>query len=855
MKRGKNMKKQTTYLFVILITAFSLAQDATEKDTKKSEKDSTKTKKKKISLEKKTEKMDKFSGLFTFYQDTADGSVYMEIHQKQIDREYIYFGHSHDGIVDVGLNRGSYRSSKIFSVRKYFDRIEFVLENYSFYFDHESPLNKAAGANISRSIMSSSKIVAMDTLKNRFLIKGDDLFLTEKLLQIKHYSNPKSKRFALGKLSKEKSKYVSIRNYPKNSEIVVQYSYDNPTPKNRGRSGITDARSINLVIQHSLMEVPKNDYRPRIDDPRIGYFTTKVTDMTSASHTPYRDLINRWNLKKKNPKESKSEPEKPIVFWVENTTPHEFRNAVTKGVLAWNKSFEKAGFKNAIQVKIQPDDAKWDAGDIRYNVLRWTSSPSPPFGGYGPSFVNPKTGQILGADIMLEYVYFTNRVKYDRLYDPENIKEGTNHCQIGEYIHQENLLGLISTEIISTSESIKKELVKESIINLVLHEVGHTLGLSHNFKSSHLHNIKESHNAALTKAVGLTGSVMDYVPVNLSRNPDDQGQYYSTVPGTYDDWAIQFGYSSSVLNPKEEQRRIENILSMSTDPEHMFGNDADDMRYPGKGIDPRAMIGDMTNEPIEHAIQRIELMDDLMKSLQKKYTKKGMSYHALRDAFNILMGEKRNAVATISRFIGGVYVDRSMAGQPEANTPLTPVPYAKQKRAMDTIKNHVFSPDAISISDSLLNYLQYQRRGFGFSGRTEDPKPHNHILFIHKAALNHLLHPRVLQRIIDTQIYGNKYFIAEVFNDLTNAIFIADIKGTVNTFRRNLQTEYVSRLVDIVGTGKGKTSNYDYISQAVAFSNLKTINKMVSKRSGKDEGTRQHRDFLHHKITLTLDKH
>tara|TARA_B100000949_G_scaffold208985_1_gene201121 strand:- start:414 stop:755 length:342 start_codon:yes stop_codon:yes gene_type:complete len=113
----------------------------------------------------------------------------------------------------------------------------------------------------------------------------------------------------------------------------------------------------------------------------------------------------------------------------------------------------------------------------------------------------------------------------------------------------------------------------------------------------------------------------------------------------------------------------------------------------------------------------------------------------------------------------------------------------------------------------------------------------------------------VLQRIIDTQIYGNKYFIEEVFNDLTNAIFIADIKGTVNTFRRNLQTEYVSRLVDIVGTGKGKTSNYDYISQAVAFSNLKTINKMVSKRSGKDEGTRQHRDFLHHKITLTLDKH
>ena len=141
--------------------------------------------------------------------------------------------------------------------------------------------------------------------------------------------------------------------------------------------------------------------------------------MTSSDHTPYRDLIHRWNLKKKDPGAKISEPEKPIIFWIENTTPYEFRDAVSEGVLAWNKSFEAAGFKNAIQVKVQPDNAGWDAGDIRYNVLRWTSSPSPPFGGYGPSFVNPKTGQILGADIMLEYVYFTNRVKYDKLFSPE----------------------------------------------------------------------------------------------------------------------------------------------------------------------------------------------------------------------------------------------------------------------------------------------------------------------------------------------------------------------------------------------------------------------------------------------------
>ena len=133
--------------------------------------------------------------------------------------------------------------------------------------------------------------------------------------------------------------------------------------------------------------------------------------------TPYRDMIHRWHLEKKNPSQERSEVVKPITWWIENTTPLELRDAVKTGVLAWNKAFEAAGFINAVEVKVQPDDADWDAGDIRYNVLRWASSPSPPFSGYGPSFVNPRTGQILGADIMLEYSSFTYRVKTEKIFE------------------------------------------------------------------------------------------------------------------------------------------------------------------------------------------------------------------------------------------------------------------------------------------------------------------------------------------------------------------------------------------------------------------------------------------------------
>ncbi|MBQ08592.1 MAG: hypothetical protein CMD96_02250, partial [Gammaproteobacteria bacterium] len=123
-----------------------------------------------------------------------------------------------------------------------------------------------------------------------------------------------------------------------------------------------------------------------------------------------------------------------------------------------------------------------------------------------------------------------------------------------------------------------------------------------------------------------------------------------------------------------------------------------------------------------------------------------------------------------------------------------------------------------------------------------------------RAVLNHILHPRVLQRTIDTQLYGNQYTIEELFDGLTGAIFSADLKGNVGTIRRNLQTEYVNRLINISGKEKNRPSKYDYISQAASFSNLKTIAKMMSKKSGKDKGTKQHRAFLHHKIILSLEQ-
>ena len=161
-------------------------------------------------------------------------------------------------------------------------------------------------------------------------------------------------------------------------------------------------------------------------------------------------------------------------------------------------------------------------------------------------------------------------------------------------------------------------IIYESLVSLTLHEVGHTLGLNHNFFSSNLHNLKNIHDRHITEPTGLVSSVMDYVPSNISPDKKHQGQFYTTTPGPYDIWAIQFGYEQEMLNPQDEKERQEVLLEKSTNRELMFGNDSDDMRSPGKGIDPRIMIGELSSDTMGYAKERMEI---IKKTIPKNITK------------------------------------------------------------------------------------------------------------------------------------------------------------------------------------------------------------------------------------------
>jgi hypothetical protein len=842
------------------VEAEKKAEKEAKSDEEKSDKKDKKDKKKKKKLIADVVKdMTLIDGLFKMYQSPKTGALSMEISADQLDKDFIYFSHIADGVVEGGHFRGQYRQEKVFKIRKHFDKIEFVEENASFYFDPENPLSRASDANTSKATIAVAKIVAKSEDGDRFLIKADKLFETEAFDQVKPTPNPRSKPwegFRLGKLDKSKTRIDTIKNYPENTAVTVNYTYTNPSPLNYGRGAeITDARNITVKMQHTLIAMPENTYKPRYDDARVGYFLTYVNDMTSHDTTPWRDLIHRWHLEKKDPTAAVSEPVEPIVWWIENTTPENIRPTIKKAVESWNIAFEAAGFKNAVQVKIQPDDAEWDADDIRYNVLRWTSSPQPPFGGYGPSFVNPRTGQILGADIMLEYSFLTNRMNNGAVFETaalgshaehtdelpyiQNLKKHEHNCSLANHLQLNNLVGKTLNRVLAGDGVNTKEMVEESIYYLMLHEVGHTLGLNHNMKATQARAYSESHDIS-KQDNGLVGSVMDYPSINYSINGKDQGHYYTIRPGDYDIWAIEFGYDPDLDDPAKRETH----LARSAEKGLAFGNDADDMRAPGRGIDPRINIFDFSDDAVQYAEDRLKLDTKAMKGLKDKFTKSGNSYQELRNAYFILTGDMAQQARVSSRYIGGVYVDRALAGQEGATDPYRPVEKAKQKQAMKLLRDYVFSPNAFAADAELLRHIAIQRRGFTHGGGTEDPKVHARINTIQRGILDHVLHPNTLLRITDTSLYGNDYSLTEMMGDLTDAIFEDDSRTMVNTVRQELQIMYVKRLIDILNS-----KNFDHIAQSNALSNLQQIKRDMARWRG-DAATRAHREH----ITFLIEK-
>lgn len=821
--------------------------------------DSVKKPTNKPGLAEKIKTSKKHEGLFTLYQDTITGSLQLYIRKNQLQKEFIYQSFSLSGPTRLYLHQSMHRSTFIFQIKKAYDKLEFSIVNTRFYYNPQSPISKAANVDVSDAVFYSEKFTLEDSLG--YLLNVDGLFLSEKLDPVKPPQAP-GPTFSLGSMNPSKSKVSNLRSYPNNTDVIVDLAYDNPSPVVQGGKDITDARYVRIKLQHSFLEIPQNNYKPRFDDPRVGYFMSEVDDMTSNEVTYFRDVIHRWHLKKKNPEAALSEPIEPITFWIENTTPYEYRAIIKAAGERWNEAFEQAGFKNAVVLKQMPDDADWDPADIRYNVIRWVSSAYPPYGAIGPCFVNPKTGQILGSDITIEWASGGQIPFKDVLEDhgsshnsflqpPYAAFDPERNCNISALLAQQHMAGI--TLIQTGSGDGNPEQVRlaheQFLYYLVLHEMGHTLGLNHNMKASQMLSPQEVHQKSITQKKGLMGSVMDYPCINIHSDRTKQGDYYTTRPGPYDLWAIEFGYRE--FGAEQEKEGLYTLLRRSHEPELCFGNDADDMRNPGNGIDPGVMINDMSNDMIAYAEDRFRFVNNAMGKLVPQYAKQDRSYVEVRARYNVLHNQRVSMANAVSRYIGGVQIDRSFPGQQSNSKPYRAIPSRYQKKAMSFLNQLVFAPDAFEADKPVLPYLQQQRRGYNFFGSPEDPKHTTTVLMLQVNILTHLLHPNTMRRINNSSLYGNNYKLTDVMQDLVAGIFNTDLNSSVNLYRQNLQTEFVKMLI---GIREAKTG-YDNPSQSVVFLTLKKIKTLLSTTAAPDESTRAHRTSLIFMIDQAISLH
>ncbi|MCP4047876.1 MAG: hypothetical protein GY732_18030, partial [Gammaproteobacteria bacterium] len=250
-------------------------------------------------------------------------------------------------------------------------------------------------------------------------------------------------------------------------------------------------------------------------------------------------------------------------------------------------------------------------------------------------------------------------------------------------------------------DELNKRLVLNTMHYLILHELGHTLGMNHNMKATNFLTPEQAFDAETVEKLGLAGSVMDYPAVNFAPTREQQTQFYATRPGPYDDWLIEWGYSPALADASAEEARLDAILARSTEHSLAFGNDADDMRSPGKAIDPSVNIYDMSSDPITYASNAMTLMKDSLDGMGTRRPDEGKSYEEIFEGTGVMLRFWGSSAAVVSRYVGGVYVDRAGVGQQGATARFRAVDTATQKHALEVLAKQVFAPNAFEPSAEL----------------------------------------------------------------------------------------------------------------------------------------------------------
>ena len=840
----------------------------------------------------------RIEGMLTLWQ--KDDKVWLELRPEDFNKPMFFSPKISQGIGEGGLFGGAMPSAfmpwggpRIVEFRKIHNLVQLVALNEEFRAEAGTPQAHAVDAGYSVSLVGSTPLASQPNASSQgLLVEANNLFLVDTLGMAIHLQqtfrqgygfDPHNSYFDKVRASADEVMFDVAAHFYSQS---ISTSFPNAppgAPQPTIPSFLPDARSLFLGLHYSLARLPDKPMATRAADPRVGYFTTGVADYTDdQSRSPRERFVNRWRLEKKDPAADMSEPVKPITYWLDRTIPLKYRDAITRGILAWNKAFERIGFKNAIVVKVQPDDPTFDTLDVGVTSVRWAVDAEPLYDAIGPSHVDPRTGEILDAAISIESV--ASRVlRADRaqvlarsggaslaalLQAPDSelapstgtaqaqpaFGRAAQACLAGDYEAEQADYGL---DVLAARGDIAPDspeadaFVQAYLTMVTMHEVGHTLGLRHNFRASRMNTDQQLSDPEFGKTHSLLASVMDYPPINLPRPGEPAVKPFDDTLGPYDYWAIEYAYKPmpAGTTPAQEKAELLKIASRDTEPGLEYGTDEDNYL----GVDPAALQGDLGADPVVYAKKRYAIARDLFAHQESRTLKSDQDYAVLRRSVNYAVRDAVRASGILLRQLGGVQTLRDFPGS--GIDPMQPVPAAQQRAALDTLVDGVLAADSFHVSPALQRRLapDFLERGDVWAGGnpvSTDYPVEAVMLDFQRQLLFALMSDGLAQRLEDSvpklDHPAQALTVAEVYGRITRALwsdagnFGADGKGDIPARRRELQRDHVNRLATVLlHTPGGVRVDLRATLRAEAAALLPRI-QAAQHRAGLSEASRLH---------------